>query len=68
MGWIRFPHQLDPDPRLRADDLRTLLTSGLRRILHRLCDRNHLVNADLIRRVPAGPDIRTHAGKRHGIW
>ena len=62
LGRLRLSDQPHPDPRLRPDDLRPLLSPGLRRLLHRLRARHHLVDADLIRRIPAGPDVGTHAG------
>ncbi len=63
MGRLRVPDQLDSNPRLRPDDLWTLLSSDLRRLLHRLRPWDDPVDANLIRRIPAGSDLRAHAGK-----
>jgi hypothetical protein len=63
MGRLRVPDQLDSNPRLCPDDLWALLSSDLRRLLHRLRPWNDPVDANLIRWIPAGSDLRAHAGK-----
>lgn len=63
MGWLRVPHQPDSPARAGADAARPVLCEGVRGLQHAVLRRDHTVHADLIRRIPAGTELGTYAGK-----
>lgn len=63
LGRLRIPHQFDPVACDRPHADRPLFASNLRRIQHTVLRGHHSIDANFVRWLSTGSELRTYAGE-----